>query len=317
MIASGLGHVILSGADERACDPMPYLRQRKNRKFMGLQDDLAVVAAGRALASAGLAGAALGERAGLYLVVGYIPFEERDIADLVEHSLDADGALSMAVFSTIGFGSVSPLLTFRCLPNMPGFHVSTSFDLQGPYLTLYPGAAQVHAALEEAEHALACGTIDIALVLGVADQRNFLVAHHHARGAHPVALEHLADAAGCIVLEHEAHARARGQLPKAELVGHSVAYTPFDPFAGGPLEVQRLTLDGRTSEVALELGAASLPVLLSQAVAAGARGELVHRLSGRDAIEGQPGTSRTAIGMASESRWRLEGSPSGLRTRLT
>ena len=46
---------------------------------MGPQEALAVVAAGRALESAGLAGKALGERAGLYLAVGYIPFEAQDL----------------------------------------------------------------------------------------------------------------------------------------------------------------------------------------------------------------------------------------------
>ena len=65
VVLTGLGHVL--GAP---CDPRPFLRVRKNRKFMGLQDDLAVVAAGRALESAGLADATLGERAGLNLAVG-------------------------------------------------------------------------------------------------------------------------------------------------------------------------------------------------------------------------------------------------------
>ena len=52
---------------------------------MGVQDDLAVVAAGQAAASAGL-GNALGERAGLYLSVGYLPFEP-DAAHLFFPSL--------------------------------------------------------------------------------------------------------------------------------------------------------------------------------------------------------------------------------------
>ena len=78
---TGLGHVL--GAP---CDPRLFLRVRKNRKFMGLQDDLAVVAAGRALESAGLADATLGERAGLYLAVGYIPFERADIDSLMERT---------------------------------------------------------------------------------------------------------------------------------------------------------------------------------------------------------------------------------------
>ena len=49
---TGAGSVVLARGD--AIDPLPYVRVRKSRKFMGLQDDLAVVACGRALESAGL-----------------------------------------------------------------------------------------------------------------------------------------------------------------------------------------------------------------------------------------------------------------------
>ena len=60
------------------CDPAPFLRQRKMRKFMGRQDDMAVVAAARALAVC-VARRIAARRAltGLYLAVGYIPFERR------------------------------------------------------------------------------------------------------------------------------------------------------------------------------------------------------------------------------------------------
>src|SRR5439155_5672677 len=150
----------------------------------GVQDDLAVVAAGRALASAGLGGAPLGERAGLYLVVGHVPFESADLDPLLAASTD-EGRFSMARFSTAGFRAVNGLLTFRCLPNMPAFHVSTSFDVQGPYFVTYPGPGQFYLALEEALAALAEGEIDLALVGGAADQRNFLVEHHLGRLAHP------------------------------------------------------------------------------------------------------------------------------------
>ena len=79
------------GAVHDAGDPAPFLRLRKLRKFMGRQDDLAVVAAGRALASASLA-APLGERCGLFLTVGYIPFEADDIARLLDASLEGEEA---------------------------------------------------------------------------------------------------------------------------------------------------------------------------------------------------------------------------------
>lgn len=90
LVVTGMGH-----ADGDA-DPRPFLRIPKQRKFMGKQDAMAVVAAARALGSAGLAAEPLGERTGLYLVVGFIPFEAADVDRLLAASLDASGAFSMA-----------------------------------------------------------------------------------------------------------------------------------------------------------------------------------------------------------------------------
>ena len=77
IVVTGLGG---AGPD---CDPRPFLKVRKSLKFMGTQDRLAVAAAGAALDSAGLRDSGLGERAGLYLAVGYIPFEKADV-DLID-----------------------------------------------------------------------------------------------------------------------------------------------------------------------------------------------------------------------------------------
>ena len=251
---TGLGHVL--GAP---CDPRPFLRVRKNRKFMGLQDDLAVVAAGRALESAGLANAALGERAGLYLTVGYIPFERADIDSLMEGSL-SNGCLSMKLFSTTGYNAINPLLTFRCLSNMPAFHISVNFDVQGPYFVTYPGIGQFYQAFEQARTALATGEVDIALVGAVAAQRNFLVEHHHARLQPPVRAKALADVAGCLVLETESHARKRGGTVRGHLEKYELAYNPFDPFEQPPEFHEQFDSDEYPPG---KLGPASLAVALS------------------------------------------------------
>jgi 3-oxoacyl-(acyl-carrier-protein) synthase len=253
VVLTGLGHVL--GAP---CDPRPFLRVRKNRKFMGLQDDLAVVAAGRALESAGLADAALGERAGLYLAVGYIPFERADIDSLMEGSL-SDGRLSMKLFSTTGYNAINPLLTFRCLSNMPAFHISVNFDLQGPYFVTYPGIGQFYQALELARAALASGEVNIALVGAVAAQRNFLVEHHHARLSPPVAADTLADVAGCLVMETESHTRKRDGTVRGRLEKYELAYNPFDPFKQPPEFYEQFDNGEHPPG---ELGPASLAVAL-------------------------------------------------------
>lgn len=280
IVASGAGCIVMGEAPDAAeCEVLPYLRTRKSRKYMGLQDELAVVAAGRALASAGLARAPLGDRAGLYLAVGYIPFEAADIDPVLAASLD-DGRFSMARFGGGGFQQAHPLLTFRCLPNMPAYHVSVNFDVQGPYLVTYPGPGQTCLALDEARAALEAGDVDVALVGGVAHQRNFLVEHHFGRLEPPTPSEHLRDAAAFLVLERDDGARGRGHAPLGCLESLSIAYTPFDPFEAWPASAESFSC-GPASEGAL--GPASLPAALARAWARGER-SVRHEVSSRDGI---------------------------------
>jgi hypothetical protein len=259
VVVTGLGCIGV-GPEGPPCDPMPYLKVKKLRKYMGVQDDLAVVAAAKALESAGLAGAPLGECTGLYLAVGYIPFERADLDPLLAESLDADGNFSMEAFSTAGFRTVNGLLTFRCLPNMPAFHVSTSFDIQGPYFVTYPGPGQFYVALEEARTALEDGSIDVALVGGVAHQRNFLVESHFARLDPANSENRLLDAAGFLVLERESRARLRGTVLRAYLTELTLGYTPHDPFDGAEKFEDRF--NGLDMTLVDQPGPASLPLIL-------------------------------------------------------
>jgi len=298
MIAvTGHGHVVLGEGFEARCDPAPWVRVRKSRKYMGVQDDLAVVATGRALAQAGLgedAGHPLGERAGLYLAVGYIPFERRHADPVLAHSLDDAGAFSMERFAADGYRKAHPLVTFRCLPNMPAYHVSASFDVQGPYFVGYPGAAQVYQALEEACFALEAGSVDVALVGGVACQRNFLVEHHFQRLVPPVSAESLRDAGAVVVLEREAAATARSAPVLARLTSMTLDYTAFDPRDGLPRHAESAQAgEAPAVPIGLELGPASLFWALGMALERRVGPEsFVHRLESRD-------------GIRAESRWRL------------
>lgn len=294
LILSGLGHALYQG--EATCDPMPFLKAPKLRKYMGVQDDLAVVAAANALRSAGLLGTALGERTGLYLVVGYIPFERSDIDGLLNGSLQ-DGQFDMSRFSTAGIRAVNGLLTFRCLPNMPAFHLSVNFEIQGPYFVTYPGPGQFYLALEQACLALCSRTIDVAIVGGVAHQRNFLVESHFQRLSSPVCPGQLCDAAGCVVLERAETLRDRmpgDGVIKGTLLDHRFTYRAFDPFEEAPaFEEQFLGIEVLADDTAC-LGPASLPAVLSlQPMSApGAPRVVEHRLCTRD-------------GMQATSRWRL------------
>ena len=267
-------HLTVTGcgyAVGRECDSTPFLKSRKLRKFMGRQDELAVVAAARAVEAAALP-STLGERSGVYLSVGFIPFERADLDVLVDASI-LNGAFSMERFSTTAFRTLNPLLTFRCLPNMPAFHVSLNLDIQGPYWVGYPGIGQFYVALEEAAAALAERAIDVALVGGVADQDNFLVQHHFGRIDHPVDPDALRSAAGFIVMERRADAERRGVREKARLVRCDLRYCPADPFGPSDAHEERTSSSGGAA-----LGPASLAVALSTAPA----GVLSHSVRSRD-----------------------------------
>jgi len=272
LIATGVGACVPPAGGLQG-EVLPWLKSRKMRKYMGKQDELAVIAAGRALTNAEVP-VADGSRVGVYLCIGYIPFERTDIDAITAGSL-RDGEFSMEQFSTVGIEQVNPLLTFRCLPNMPAFHVSLNLGLRGPYFVTYPGIGQFYLALEAAASALCSGEIDCALVGGVADQRNFLVEYHFSRL--PGASFERRDAAAVLCLETRAHAADRRAPRRAELLDFHIEYQPHDPLAAPPADFEDDAL-----------GPASLACALHDA----ATGELAH-------------VARTRDGFRVQSRWSV------------
>lgn len=282
IVVTGAGTALRERGTED--DVLPFLVTRKSRKFMGTQDELAVTAAGRALRAAGMAelDRARGAGVGLFATIGYIPFEDADIGPVLEGSTK-DGAFDVVEFSREGYLRAHPLLTFRCLPNMPAYHVSASFGIRGPYFVTYPGPGQAYLALDEARFALESGACDAALVLAVAHQKNFLVEHHFARIDHPVPAERLADAAACLVLEREASARARGAAPIGRLARVSVQYAAFSPLTETPEPREALV---GAELPALELGPAGMLFAVARALGEPSRAArpLAHELRARDGI---------------------------------
>ena len=272
----GIGTIVVPSerSFDSVVDVLPWLKSRKMRKFMGKQDQLAVVAAGLASRDAGLSEEDLHLRTGIYLCVGYIPFERDEIETIARNS-SSNGQFSMDLFSTKGFEEVNPLLTFRCLPNMPIFHVSLNLNIQGPYFITYPGPGQFYLALEQAVLALQSGEIEYALVGGVADQNNFLVKHHFERMGFGAA--QLFDAAGFLCLQKDD--------PKSErkLLKFSIKY--LGGRASLPANFHEILTAGaetRSPMNDVSYGAARLPILLQKA-----EGKFSDHLKTMDGIEAE------------------------------
>jgi 3-oxoacyl-(acyl-carrier-protein) synthase len=207
-----------------------WLASRKSRKYMGKQDELAVMSAGQAITGAGLRGCEALSGAGLYWTIGHIPFERAEIEAIARKSLDPHAQFSMHHFATEGIEQVNPLLTFRCLPNMPAFHISLNFGICGPYLVSYPGIAQFYSTLQQACRDLRQQRVVHAVVGAVADQQNFLVDFYFQRATARRSL-HRKDAAGCLCLELASTARSRGATVLAQLSDVTLGYDPDAPAA--------------------------------------------------------------------------------------
>ena len=242
------------------CDPNRYLCVPKTIKFMSKQDRLAVNAAGRAFGSAALDLKEQKDSCGLFMTVGYIPFKQEEAERICRYSQE-NHQFSMSKFSTEAYDNINPLLAFACLPNMPAYHLSANFDIQGEYFLTYPGTAQFYLALSEAVERLQNGDLKRAIVGSVSDQCNFLVENHLQKyyfGKSPAA----ADVAAFMILERTSPAlKGSGQV-RINLLSLDTQYTTEN-------------LRPQYAPPKFHLGPAELPMLLN-AFAHHQKGRFVH-----------------------------------------
>jgi len=229
------------------CDPTGYLRVPKTIKYMSKQDRLAVNASGKALESAGCNPEKLNDSCGLFMTVGYIPFK-REAAERISGYSQDQGRFSMQKFSTDAYDSINPLLAFACLPNMPAYHLSANFNIQGEYFLTYPGAVQFYQVLSEAVQRLQNGDLKRAIVGGVSDQCNFLVENHFQK-FHAGDERRSSDAAAFMILEGLPPASGTPTRDRIKLVSLDTRYAKGD-------ESSEQTLPR------FRLGPAELPLLL-------------------------------------------------------
>jgi 3-oxoacyl-(acyl-carrier-protein) synthase len=244
------------GFPEVAAAPAPpfdlaaLVPDRKLHKYMSRASALSALAAGRALADAGLLeDAPRREGLALFVATGLIGFELDQVTNAMSVSGEGLGGDRMAR----GLSRCHPLMPFRMLLNMPLGLVSIAYGIKGENAVLYPGPLQGGTALRMAFEAVASGRCARALAggsvhgLALMPLASALRAGRLART--PEDADHRAggrglaatDAAAFVVLESADAARDRGREGRALLGG--VRVDPLEA-AAGPIRRPRTGAPG-------------------------------------------------------------------------
>lgn len=208
---------------------------------------LAVAAADLALADAGRPRPDDAERLGVFAGCG----------------MGGGAAIETAYLSGANGGRVPPLTIPAFMPNAPAAHVAMRQGAQGPVLTYSVACASSAIAIGEAFRAVARGDVDVALAGGsealivpgvmAAWQAMQTLAGfapgEAAQACRPFAADRsgfvLGEGAAFLVLESEAHARARGARLYARLAGYGLSCDATHltkPDAGGQARALRAAL---------------------------------------------------------------------------
>lgn len=238
---------------------------RKSVKLMGRAARFGVAASGLAVEDSGLdLSREDPERVGVVMGTGIVPLELPEIAPLVGHAYGEDGVLHTNRLGQRGNGALPPLWILKYLPNMSAAHISLIHGAQGPNSTITTACAAGTQAVGEAFRLIARDDADIVLA-GGSDSRidPLLLLAYHSLGALSMSSRPaqevsrpfdgqrdgfvLGEGAGVLVLEELEHARKRGAVIYAEVLGlgssfDAYAVTKPDPDAGGAVRAIRWAL---------------------------------------------------------------------------
>ncbi|TWT44857.1 3-oxoacyl-[acyl-carrier-protein] synthase 2 [Phycisphaerae bacterium RAS1] len=239
---------------------------RKASKIMARDIVLAVAAAHRAAADAGLRTKCLLERGdvqppsnidsarfGANIGAGLICADLPELAEALA-SASPEGKFSIARWGTEGMNNLTPLWLLKFLPNMLACHVTIVHDAQGPSNTITCGEASSHLAIGEAFRAIQRGVADVCICGGAESKDNPMALMRQSLGkrlstrndapqaaCRPFGKDRdgtvISEGGGLVILEELEHARARGVRIYAELVGFGAsndAVAPAQPAAPSP-----------------------------------------------------------------------------------
>ena len=205
--------------EKRFDDLSKYLVNPKSVKYMSKQDIQAVYALGSALENFDYNGS----MTGIYMSVGYIPFDESSLINIAKNSTDKR-KFSMKKFVSHAITDFNPLSTFKCLTNMPIYHCSVNYKIKGPYFVTHPAIGEFYQALNRAISDLKSGLIDTAIVGATADFSNYLAKNRlqYDIGNNINTL----NGSAFIIIENTDYALKNNRTIIYKLINHELSYNP-------------------------------------------------------------------------------------------
>jgi 3-oxoacyl-[acyl-carrier-protein] synthase II len=260
-------HPVRIAAEVPDFDMNPFLPapHRKSLKIMGRGARFGVAAAHLAVRDSGLDLAkADPERVGVVMGTGIVPMELPEVAPLLVEACNGDGKVHPERIGQRGPSALFPLWILKYLPNMTAAHISMIFNAQGPNNTVTTACAAGTQAVGEGFRLIARGDADFVLA-GGADSRidPLLMLAYSSLGAlspgerppHEVSRPFdggrdgfvLGEGAAVLMLEEVEHARKRGAVIYAEVLGMGSSFDAYgvtkpDPEAGGAARAIRWAL---------------------------------------------------------------------------
>lgn len=233
-------------------DPAHRKVLTKSLKYMARDIQLAVAAAERAFADAGLAGGGVDPtRIGVDLGAGLISSELDELAPAINHAFaTAPAAFDYKIYGREGLPMIPPTWLLKYLPNMLACHISILLDCQGPSNTITEAEAASNLAIGEASRIIARGRADV-MITGGADSKihplslvrmSLLDQMSHWRGEPSQACRPFdrrrdgwvpGEGAGILILEERDHALTRGATILGEILGFG---SGCDATPGGGLD---------------------------------------------------------------------------------
>jgi 3-oxoacyl-[acyl-carrier-protein] synthase II len=242
------GHPVRIAGEVPDFDMHPFLpgSHRKSLKIMGRAARFAVAAASLGVQDSGLElDNDNPERIGVVMGTGIIPMDLPEVAPVLADACNGDGRLRVERLGRRGYEGMHPLWLLKYLPNMTAAHISMLHNAQGPNSTITTACSAGTQAVGEGFRLIARDDADVVLA-GGADSRidPLLILAYSALGALSHGLRPpaevsrpfdgqrdgfvLGEGAGVLVLEELEHAKRRGAVIYAEVLGMG---TSFDAYA--------------------------------------------------------------------------------------